>query len=174
MDSLSFASWILTIIGKKQNLETIGTIRDCGAEISSEMCDKQPYQTVNIRHFSEDISATQPRMNLLIASLKPCCKASSFQYNKPLFDNVFFYNYLLNRMQSISFSLHVSSFIPSPICRIFVILVQKLDKRGRIKTNGAKVKEETLPMQTISISVFSKKISKMSNPHLMQRFSDYI
>ena len=30
----------------------------------------------------KDISASGTRINLLIAALKPCCKAASFEYNK--------------------------------------------------------------------------------------------
>ena len=42
----------------------------------------QPNQTVNIWHFSEDISASQTLINLSILWLKPCCKAASFEYRK--------------------------------------------------------------------------------------------
>ena len=52
-------------------------IRGCELEISS------PNQTVNFWHFSEDILAPRPRINLSIASLESCCKAGSFEYNKP-------------------------------------------------------------------------------------------
>ena len=37
----------------------------------------------HLMHVSEDISASQTRINLSIASLKRCCKAGSFEYNKP-------------------------------------------------------------------------------------------
>ena len=40
-------------------------------------------------HVSEDISASQTRINLPIAALKPCCKASSSETIKPIFDNIF-------------------------------------------------------------------------------------
>jgi hypothetical protein len=49
-----------------------------------------PSQTANIWHFSEDISDPQTRINLPIASLKPCCKAGSFEYNKPYILEHFF------------------------------------------------------------------------------------
>jgi hypothetical protein len=36
-----------------------------------------------LMHVSEDSSASRTQINLSIASLKPSCKAGSFEYNKP-------------------------------------------------------------------------------------------
>ena len=41
-------------------------------------------------HVLEDISDSQPRISLPIASLKPCHKAGSFEYNKPYIREYFF------------------------------------------------------------------------------------
>ena len=41
-------------------------------------------------HVLLDISAPRTRIKVLFAALKPCCKASRFEYNKPKFeDNLF-------------------------------------------------------------------------------------
>ena len=42
-------------------------------------------------HVSEDISASRSQINLPIASLKPCCQAGSFEYNKPYICEYFFF-----------------------------------------------------------------------------------
>ena len=41
-------------------------------------------------HISKDISASRTRINLPIASLKPCCQAGSFEYNKPYICEYYF------------------------------------------------------------------------------------
>ena len=47
------------------------------------MCQiAKPNQTINIWHFSEDVSAPRTRINLPIALLEPCCQAGHFEYNK--------------------------------------------------------------------------------------------
>jgi hypothetical protein len=47
----------------------------------------QPNQTVKIWHGSNNTLALQTRSNLSIASLKLCCLAGSFEYNKPIFED---------------------------------------------------------------------------------------
>ena len=47
-----------------------------------------PNQTVYFWHLLKDISGPQPQINLPIAASESCCKARSFEYNKPyIFEN---------------------------------------------------------------------------------------
>ena len=47
-------------------------------------------QTVKSQHVSGDISASQTRINLSFASLKPCGLAGHFAYNNSEFEEFFF------------------------------------------------------------------------------------
>ena len=50
-----------------------------------------PNQTVYFWHLLEDILGPRPQINLPIAASESCCKARSFEYNKPyIFENSFF------------------------------------------------------------------------------------